>query len=388
MITETILKQYPNRWIEAADGLIVTADVWQYTQEYHRQRVNFHALFNRGPGIITGLEVVATDPPGSSLYVLPGIAVDAKGQIIVVQEPELYPLGLDIDGLLYFFLSYHKSEPKPGHKDYKPGDPLYIRAEYSLAARSECPPPAIELARIRRSKKDAMIVNAVNYNRPRDDEIDLNFRREVGPPSDITIGICYLGQVQKKHHGVALGQVVRSLNRTGYCWAQIEDDLPFDRLLTQHNLIYLVGQGAFGISEEIRDSLQRYVLEGFGTLLIEAIDDTAESLFQAALDSMAIQLEVLPADHPLLTRPYLFAAPPSTTRNKAASIVRIGGGTVMIDSGYSWLWQGRHPEGLPSREEIRAAMEWGSNLIAYAVERRRISGRRAIDREQHDDSIG
>lgn len=378
MITETILQQYPNRWIEAADGLIVTADVWQCVQEYHRQRTNFHALFNQGPGIVAGLEVVAKDPSETALYILPGIAIDALGRIIVVPKIESFDLGHDLDGLLYLLLSYGQSRPKPSRQDHEPGDPLYIQAEFSLAARSQCSPPAIELARIRRSQKDSLIANAANYSRPTADEIDLNFRRQVGRRADLSIGICYLGQVKEKCHGVALGQVVRSLNGTGYCWAYVEDDLPLDSLLTQFNLIYLVGQGIFGLGQETRDSLHRYLLEESGTILIEAIDDTAESNFKAVLDLMTIQLEELPTDHPLLTRPYRFAAPPPTNRSKATSTVWAGSGVIMIDSGYSWLWQGRHSERIPSREEIRTAIEWGSNLIAYAIERRRLSGRRAL----------
>lgn len=187
---------------------------------------------------------------------------------------------------------------------------------------------------------------------------------------------------------MALGQVVQSLNSSGYCWAHVEDEIPLDSLLTQHNLIYLVGQGDLDIGEDMRDTLRRYLLEESGTILFEAIDDIAKSRFKAILDSMTIQLKELSADHPLLTRPYLFAAPPPTDRSEAISTVWAGSGIVMIDSGYSRLWQGRHPEGLPSREEIRAAIEWGSNLIAYAIERRRVSGRRVIGQRVVNDTNG
>jgi hypothetical protein len=34
------------------------------------------------------------------------------------------------------------------------------------------------------------------------------------------------------------------------------------------------------------------------------------------------------------------------------------------------LWQGQQRDILPSREQIRSAVEWGANIIAYAAYRR------------------
>ncbi len=88
----------------------MTAAVWKEAHDYHRQQQRFHALLSHGPGIITGLSVLASDPPDSTLYILPGMAVDPEGETIVVTEPVAYDVGL-AHGLQYLLLSYEQSRP-------------------------------------------------------------------------------------------------------------------------------------------------------------------------------------------------------------------------------------------------------------------------------------
>ena len=45
--------------------MAVTAQVWEEAHEYHRQQLRFHALLSHRPGILAGLEVIASQPPGS-----------------------------------------------------------------------------------------------------------------------------------------------------------------------------------------------------------------------------------------------------------------------------------------------------------------------------------
>jgi hypothetical protein len=53
----------------------------------------------------------------------------------------------------------------------------------------------------------------------------------------------------------------------------------------------------------------------------------------------------------------------------------MGQGVILSARDYGCLWQGARRGGPASREEIRAALEWGSNVVAFAVKRRdRVSG--------------
>jgi hypothetical protein len=59
MITEELLQMFPTKKIKSFDGMTITADVWEEAHEYHRQEQRLATLFSHGPGILTGLEVIA-----------------------------------------------------------------------------------------------------------------------------------------------------------------------------------------------------------------------------------------------------------------------------------------------------------------------------------------
>jgi hypothetical protein len=50
--------------------------------------------------------------------------------------------------------------------------------------------------------------------------------------------------------------------------------------------------------------------------------------------------------------------------------VAVGEAAIFSTYDYGCLWQGEQRGGSASREAIRAALEWGSNVVAYAVSRR------------------
>jgi hypothetical protein len=96
------------------------------------------------------------------------------------------------------------------------------------------------------------------------------------------------------------------------------------------------------------------------------------------LGSFGVKLADLPAGHDLLTGPALFATPPAGFEAGTSSAVQIADGTIFSAVDYGCLWQGERRGGTPSREEIRSATEWGSNIIAHAIQRRaKVSGRKA-----------
>ena len=101
MNIEELLQRYPTKRIKPVDGMAVTSEVWEEAHEYHRQSQGCHALFSHGPGILAGLEVIASDPPDTSVYILPGIAIDPVGQTIVLPQPVAYDIGHEMEGLLY-----------------------------------------------------------------------------------------------------------------------------------------------------------------------------------------------------------------------------------------------------------------------------------------------
>jgi hypothetical protein len=371
MSTEDLLQTFPAKMIKPVDGMAVTAEVWEEAHEYHRQRLRFHDLLQHGSGIVTGLEVIASDPPDTSVYILPGVAVDPTGQTIVLPQPVAYEIGREMEGLLYLLLSYGESPPRA--EGSRQGDgPMYVHAEFSISARKTLPAtPWVELARVRRSSREDFFLDAQNPAQPGPNEIDLRFRREVGAAREVSVAVCYLGETTDKKHGRGASYLAHALNRLGHYRVSVDGDASLAPGIEANTLIYLIGRGNFELSQGQLNGLSNYVKRGRGTLFVESDDAEAEAALSHYLAAMDMEPGVLPPDHRLLIDPYLFAAPPPGFETQGKLEVLVSDGVIFSTCNYGLLWQGEIRDGVPSREQIRSAVEWGGNIIAYARDRRR-----------------
>lgn len=83
------------------DGLLITADSWQQTQRYQRQRQGFHYQTLSQGGIVEGLGVSLRYPGseeaelGRWLVIQPGAALDALGNPIIVPTPQYYDVKIE-----------------------------------------------------------------------------------------------------------------------------------------------------------------------------------------------------------------------------------------------------------------------------------------------------
>lgn len=369
---EDLLQVFPDKRIKPADGMAVTAKVWEEAHDYHRQHLQFNNMLHHGSGIVTGLEVIASDPPDTLVYILPGIAVDTTGQIIVLPQPVAYDIGDEMEGLLYLLLSYGESRPRAEEGGDQEDGLMYVHAEFSISARKTLPTtPCVELARVtRRSRKDPFL-DAQNPAQPDPNEIDLRFRREIGAPREVSVAVCYLGEVKDKKHGRGASYLAHALNRLGHHYVSVRDDVSLAPGVEANTLIYLVGQGSFELSSSQMNGLSNHVKKGRGTLFVESIDSKAESAFSKFLQTVDMEPQALKPGHRLLIDPYLFAAPPPGFETQDAAKVLVREGVIFSTCNYGLLWQGQVHDGVPSREQIRAAVEWGGNIIAYARNRRR-----------------
>jgi hypothetical protein len=369
---EDLLQQFPLKKIKPMNGMAVTAEVWEEAHEYHARQQRFHALFGHGPGIVTGLEVIASDPPDTSVYILPGIAIDQVGQTIVLPQPVAYDIGHEMDGLLYLLISYGESRPRADNGTGQSDGPLYTHSEFSIFARNSLPAtPAVELARVVRRSREDRFLDAQNPSYPSLNEIDLRFRREVGAPREISVAVCYLGHIKEKSHGRGASYLARSLNHLGRYHVFVDDDVALAPGIESHTLIYLVGQGEFELSRSQMNGLFNYVQKGRGTLLIESCDTEAQAVFTNFLETVGFELAGLQPGHRLLTEPYLFGAPPAGYETQGRPVVDVADGVIFSTCQYGRLWQGERRGGIATREDIRSAVEWGGNILTYALERRR-----------------
>ncbi|MBN2393288.1 MAG: DUF4159 domain-containing protein [Anaerolineae bacterium] len=367
-----LLQTIPTKRIKPVDGMAVTADVWEEAHNYHQRAQRAHAMAYHGAGIVAGLEVIASDPPDTAVYILPGVAVDPLGQTIVLPQPVAYDIGHEMEGLLYLLLSYGESRPREDEGADQRDGPMYVHMEFSIAARTALPnTPYVELARVRRRKRDDNFLDAPNPAQPGPNEIDLGFRREIGAPRDISIAVCYLGEVNKKQQGRGVAYLAHTLNRLGRYFVTVEDNARLAPGVETNTLIYLVGQGKFELSTGQINGLTNYLNKGKGTLFIESTDAASRTAFQNLFTAMNLEPEALQAGHCLLMDPHLFVTPPPGFEPENTPEVLVKEGVIVSTGNYGLTWQGEVKTGVPSREHLRSVTEWGENIVTYAWDRRR-----------------
>ena len=411
---EGLLRAAPNRRIKPVDGLAVTAAIWEEAHEYHRQQQRLHALLSHGAGVLSGLEVIASDPPDSAVYVRPGVAIGPNGQMIVLTEPVRYDFGQAMEGMLYLLLDYGEGRPRAIGNRNVGDEVLYIHDQFRLEAQHALPAGLyVELARVKRLGRTAPILDAPDADHPRPNELDLRFRRKIGlaPQAEISLAVSYVGEMTDMRHGRGANYLARFLSQSGAIGQPVwvDNNVFLDASLRAYTLVYLVGQQAFQLDQDEMTALYNYV-RGGGTILYESCrhwnvpaqyspqggaggetgDPPADASFLKLLQSLGFNLQDwnppaqyspqggagglphsgLPPGQALLTDPFLFAAPPAGFETNGTPKLQFGEGVIFSTYDYGCLWQGEQRGRRPTREEIRAALEWGGNIVNYARERR------------------
>lgn len=379
MYTRELLGLLPRKRLHAVDGMAVTANVWEEAHEYHRLLDRLNTVLLHGAGIIAGLEVIASDPADSSVYVLPGYAVDGIGQPIVVPEPRAYDLG-EAEGVLYLIITYSESRPQSTGNRVQEDGPRYVHLQYTLEAVEDLPEtPYLELARVWRRDGDKPIIAAKQPLAPRENEIDLRFRREIGvtvSPPAVSIGVVTLRGAEGSRHDEGMMNVAAAMRHHGQVTAWIDRSVPLDAELSRFDLLYVVGRDAIEFSTEEMTRLHAFWQAG-GVIFYESCrrdqaqgsppaDEAARGLFEA----FGVQLSTLKPPHGLFTEPYLFAQPPVGFEMQGNPQLSVGEGVILSQADYGCLWRGERRGRPATRAEIRDALEWGTNLAIWSAAQR------------------
>jgi hypothetical protein len=355
--------------------MAVTADVWEEAHDYHRHLDRMHTVLQHGAGIVTGFDVIASEPPDSSVYVMPGLAIDPIGNAIVAPEPRAYDLGA-AEGHLYLIVSYNESRPQTNGGRTQEDAPLYVQSQYSLEAVSELPPtPHVELARVWRRDGTAPILLPADSTQPRGNEVDLRFRRYVGIEQKpvVTVAMVPLRGTEGAGHGQGVATLAASMRREGLASAWIDRQVPLTADLTRYDLIMVVGRDQIQLTNDEMTALYNYWKQG-GVIFYESCrrnqaqgNPPADTMFNDLVAAFGVQLAPLAADHALLQQPYRFGQPPAGFETLGSPTVRIGEGIVMSTADFGCLWRGERRTGPARRGEIRDAEEFGANLILWAA---------------------
>ena len=368
MSDDNLLKNFPNKRIKPYDGMSVTADVWNQSHEYHRQLNQAHNLFFHGSGILIGLDVVASDPPDRMVFILPGVAVDSNGKVIVLSEPVAYDLGDEIEGPLYLTIIHRESSH--GVKKNTDGSNIpFIKDEFLITARQSLPEnPMVELARFTRENRNSSIIDAIETKTPGINEIDLRFRRTIQMQSEqlLTAAVIYLGDLKNAVHGKGLMRLSDEFRRNNHINLVVDDHTQLDRGILGYSFLYMVGKGKFQLTKTQIKGLQGYINLG-GFLFMESCNPVAEESFKNMMNEVELPVST-PVENPhaLLNSPNFFVTPPGGYEVEGELFLSTGG--LLSSFNYGQLWAGEGKQQTPTREELRSASEMAENLIHFIID--------------------
>ena len=359
---------YPQKYILPYNGMAVNAAVWTEAHAYHNQLQNAHQLFLHGSGIVTGLEVVASDPPDHIVFVLPGVAVDSAGQMIVLPNPVAYDLGETISGSLRLYL-LHREVKTQNDQQGDSRQPVYMQNEFVIVARSEVlDAPHVEIARIFRDDVKAPISDALDRFAPQKNAIDLRFRQNLSAPplAQLQAGVCYLGKTPHSAYDRALIHLAQPLAAVSPYRLVVENNLPIAQGLFECGLVYLVVGDGGKLDRSQAELLGNYLQEG-GKLLVEFCEPAGEEAVKAFFKPVGAALSPAAPPHPLFEGPHLFLAPPQGSAPlEKSGLWTSEVGLICSTAGYGAIWSGRAQPPV-SRERVRETLEWGVNLLTYLL---------------------
>lgn len=155
--------------------------------------------------------------------------------------------------------------------------------------------------------------------------------------------------------------------------AEMVEQVNWTGNLQPYDLLYLTGQQGLSLNAPELAALERYLKSG-GILLVDApseasaLIDSVHSLAEQ-LKTPLKPLEQLRRDHPLRTKPFLFAALPLV--NQQPIHLKVGGGLILAIGNLAAAWGLDEALSL-SRVTIRTAQELGVNILQYAWKRRQL----------------
>lgn len=360
MPTVNPINIFPARRIKPFDGMAVTAETWNTDHHELRSSRKAHDLAFHGSGIITGLEVLANDPPDRMVFISPGAAVDPEGNIIVLPERVAYDFGSSIDGQLSLYISHGEREVAGSEPDS-----VMIQSEYVVSARSEAPKkPSVELARITLKNGSDPIRVPSNPNHPTAGELDQRFRSLVGaaPRRQVRIALCEMTNSEKELQG-SWDMMLGAANATSRTEYVLDMGVMISPDLAQYALVVLTGRGAFHLTDEQISQLKQYLERG-GKLLAEGLDASANLTFAQMFEKLGVGFGNAAMSNSLTKFPFFF---PSPFSGPFGAELLLAPGIIFSKAGHSLGWGGYPETQQPTRELIRSAHEWAENMLATLV---------------------
>ncbi len=420
------------------DGLLLTAQLWQQAHDYHRQRQNIYYQSLHQPGIVWGLGVHLIEAPTeiAGLYkdkrwleIQPGIAIDVKGNPIIVPQPLAFRISSDTPKkgfqIIYVVLEYVDPD------DLINNNRQLITETFRINEKTTSPEAKeIELCRILLEQgTDVELFNSVDVLHPGVNNLDLRYRQQVKARCSRQVKVAWL-EKQTTEVNISENEFENNLE---YLLESIPTLYPemegqafripdFEHLdKSNYDLLYLSYQQFINQSFSI-DILQKY-LETGAIVLIEASANEAnigelgkvKQQLQKTLNQLSdnseieqirkeltleleavnttINQQIAKTSHPIIefasqigiidqlennlsldkilrTKPFLFSQLPIIQGQPI--YLYNWGGIILVIGSLSKAW-GIDDDFSFKRETIRSAQEMGINILHYASLRHQLT---------------
>lgn len=283
--------------LQVSDGLMINSERWRLAHEYHqhRQNVQYQSLFL--PGIICGLGVAPIAAPedlpakfrdGRWVQIQPGMAIDLKGNFIIVPTPldfRISTIAYDNEiETVYLVLSYvDPAKLKRTNANEILVETFRVNEKTDLPLNTD-----IEICRLAIAEGALTVQKPVDIFAPSQSQLDMRYRLQahLRPQNSIRIA-CFQNQKNQnqkdqnqedqqnpiQEHFRSLGQSLPSLAPSlslveSIGNLDINAELTLNHLSAYH-LVYLTHAQALSINESTQLALREYTAIG-GVILIEA----------------------------------------------------------------------------------------------------------------------
>jgi hypothetical protein len=376
----------PFKRLQVSNGLLINAERWQCAHDYHRQRQNVHYQSLNQPGIVWGLGVRVIPAPQdvAEVYrderwveIQSGIAIDVAGNFIVIQKPVRFRIATELKDTqpltVYLVAKYRDPDVLNNQNSTE-----IVEETFRIDEKSSPPDSLeVELCRILLHVDKKAITQPKDVFFPGYADLDLRHRRQAQARPQ---GFVRLAQVnsddpecsQNFFNLMYLLQAVEALYPP-LQGANIEQ-VNWDGDLDAYDLLYLTGQQGLSLNAPQVDAIAAYLKHG-GTLLIDAPPEATALIYSThalanKLNTPLKSLKEARRDHPLRTRPFLFAALPVVNQQMVQMLT--GGGIILTIGNIGAMWGLDEALSLP-RTTIRTMQELGVNILNYAWKRRQLT---------------
>ena len=345
-------------------GLIIDAATWGEAHDYHRLHSRLHLLTMHGSGIVSGLNVLPSDPPDAAILVEPGVAVDAGGEVLVV--PERQRIGVDVRGGTAY-VALERVDATPQRADGQPQeDPQEARGRvvesYRVTVTEELPEtPALELGRVAISSGAGLAITAArNPWAPSADEIDLRHRLSNAGQRPLELRVGFVAPEEPDAHADHFQGFSNLIRAATFAGIRAQPIFASNGEIPEAELLYVTGRADAEPGDSLVEGLRERVVggswvfaDGCGTG-----DAFAQALQPLTGGDGAGMSEAL-----VSCSRYVFGAPPP---GACEGDVEWGTRAIISARDYGCAWRGSHSGSALPRAQIRDALEYGVNIAACA----------------------